>query len=333
MFFEGEISVHPLEGSDNEAELITRLETFTTELQQKRAAKKQQKASQVPSATQDRPKNIIRVPPRPNLAPVSPAAPAPAPVKASPPVPPIPSTDAPPKPKFKLQSPADDEALNEETMRMILGGRLDERLTVKHMLAASPPLRAKFNNYLRNQSVEIPSQNANLVEAEVARFEEGYNQDGLIVGHSSVPLREVAILINSALWEKALLDDGSTICVIRKDLWQEIGSHANPDHAMTMEGATSDTSSTLGEVQDVALTFGAITVYVQFQIVMRAPFRMLLGRPFFSLTKATHDNIENHGTILTIRDPNDKSRVLAIPTTERGRARREADASYFTTGK
>ena len=139
--------------------------------------------------------------------------------------------------------------------------------------------------------------------------------------------------MNTSLWERALLGEGSTICVMRKDLWQELGAHADPFHTMRMEGANSDVSTTLGEFKDVALTFGEITVYLQFQIVMQAPFRLLLGRPFFSLTKSSYDNIENPGAILTLRDPNDRSRVLAIPTMERSQARREEDAVFFTKGK
>jgi hypothetical protein len=338
LFFEGEISVSPVDGSGDEDELIHRLESFTTELHQKRANRKQTKVPQ-PPAVPERPKNVIRIPPRPNppqhpaIAPV--LVPAPPAAIQHPPVPPIPTVpqvDTPAKPKYKLQSPADDETLNEETMKMILGGKLDERLTVKHMLAASPPLRAKFNSYLRNQRVEVPTQSTNLVENTVAAFEQRYNQEGLVVGHSSVPLREVSVLVNGSLWERALLDEGSTICVIRKDLWQDLGAHANPSNSMRMEGANSDVQTTLGEVQDVALTFGSITVYVQFQIVMKAPFRLLLGRPFFSLTKSSYDNIENHGSILTVRDPNDSSKVLAIPTMERSLLRKEEDAAFFTKG-
>jgi hypothetical protein len=339
LFFEGEISVAPVDGSGDEDELIHHLESFTTELHQKRANRKQGKANQQTPINPERPKNVIRIPPRPQ-PPIPAIAPVliPAPPLATtqhPPVPPIPTVpqaDAPTKPKYKLQSPADDETLNEETMKMILGGKLDERLTVKHMLAASPPLRAKFNSYLRNQRVEVPTQSTNVVENTVAVFEQRYNQEGLVVGHSSVPLREVLVLVNGSLWERALLDEGSTICVIRKDLWQDLGAHANPSHSMRMEGANSDVQTTLGEVQDVALTFGSITVYIQFQIVMKAPFRLLLGRPFFSLTKSSYDNIENHGSILTVRDPNDPSKVLAIPTMERSQLRKEEDAAFFTKG-
>jgi hypothetical protein len=217
-------------------------------------------------------------------------------------------------------------------MKKILDGSLDG-LTVRHMLAASQSIRAKFNGFLKNQRVEVPSQNINLVSGEIASLERRMNHDGLVVGHSSVPLREVPVLVNGTLWERALLDEGSTICVIRKDLWQEIGAHADPSLIMRMEGANSDIQTTLGEVKDLALTFGPITVYMQFQIVMKAPFRMLLGRPFFSLTKSSYDNIENHGAILTIRDPNDRNKVLAIPTMERSHSRREEDANFFIAGK
>jgi hypothetical protein len=339
LFLEGELT-HPQveDGSDAEAEFIHRLEILATELQKDRQNKKKGKPSveisQAPAP--EPPKNTIRIPPRPKPA----TAPTPNPTIAPPPSsilnppPMVPAKpDEPIKPRYKLQSPADDAALNEETMRMILDGKLDERLTVKHMLAASPPLRAKFNSYLKNQRVEINPQSTNVVDSEIAHYERRINQNGLIVGHSSVPLREVPVLINNAIWERALLDEGSTICVIRKDLWQEIGAHADPTLVMRMEGANSDVATTLGEVRDLSLTFGPITVYIQFQIVMRAPFRMLLGRPFFSLTTSTYDNIENQGAILTIRDPNDRSKVLAIPTMERTSNRREEDSSFFIKGK
>jgi len=177
MFFEGEITLPSVDGSDDEDEFITRLETFTTELQQKRTARRQGKITKGPTTTTEQPKNIIRIPPQPNAPP--PAAPAPVLIPAPPvhaPKPPIhaqnnPKAEPASKPKYKLQSAADDETLNEETMKMILEGRLDERLTVKHMLAASSPLRAKFNTYFRNQRVEVPAKSTNIVEGIVAKYE------------------------------------------------------------------------------------------------------------------------------------------------------------------
>jgi len=341
LFVEGEFTLPNFgNNGDDEDELIHRLEVFTAELQKDRQAKKRGKTANDVPGPAVQPKNIIRIPPRPKQVPQQPPTTIPQTIlppviTPTPPTPPAPPTMPPtkpddPKPRYKLQSPADDVALSEDTMRMVLDGKLGEEFTLKHLLAVSPPMRTSLGNRIKSHRVEVTHQDTNVLGNEVFHVDDRrYNTEGLIVGHSSVPLREIPVLVNNTIWERALLDEGSTICIIRKDLWQELGLHANPSLIMDMESANAQSSMTLGEIQDVALTFGTITVYIQFQIMMRAPFRLLIGRPFFSLTKSTYDNIENHGTILTIRDPNDHSKSLAIPTMARTPARKEIDAGFI----
>ncbi|KZS86452.1 hypothetical protein SISNIDRAFT_414384 [Sistotremastrum niveocremeum HHB9708] len=121
-----------------------------------------------------------------------------------------------------------------------------------------------------------------------------------VVADHSLPLQEVATVVNGRFDEWGVLDDGSSIIVIREDLWKETMLPISPAHAMRMEGADTSKSVTLGSVQDLRITVGEITVLVQAQVVKNAPFRLLLGRPFFSVTQATRKDTSSGDYLLTI---------------------------------
>jgi hypothetical protein len=206
------------------------------------------------------------------------------------------------------RSPAKDPELIDEVKNMLLSANLSG-LTVKHMLAVSPVLRASLVNKLRSQPVEVHHL-LDLVPV--------LHQDSRIVGRKSLPLREIQVRFANGTKEMAVLDDGCSIIVLRYDLWKEIGSVPMlQEESMTMECADSSLSRTIGMICNLPVKIGDIVLYVQAQVVKTAPYRLLLGRTFSALTRCTkHDDLNGH-TLISITDPNNPKHTETLPTRPR----------------
>jgi hypothetical protein len=132
-------------------------------------------------------------------------------------------------------------------------------------------------------------------------------------------LRALDVMINGMRVE-ALADDGSQILSIRKDIWERIGTPIRSDHVITMELANLSKNETMGLLQDLKVEIGGYNFYVQVQVVQDAPYKLLLGRPFFTLTQAIHRHFSDGSSHLTLVNPNTNA-VLTISTHARNRGK------------
>ena len=80
--------------------------------------------------------------------------------------------------------------------------------------------------------------------------------------------------------EPGLLDPGSQIVVIRKDLTQELDARINTGLRIEMEGANSLTNWTLGCAENLPMHIGGVSFKLHAHVIECAPFRLLLGCPF-----------------------------------------------------
>jgi hypothetical protein len=229
--------------------------------------------------------------------PVQPAAPKPF---AIPPV----TVEVPPVvPKFHNKSKAEDQELIDQLMKMILEGKLTE-ITPSHVLASSPIIRTHLINYLRNQRVEVN---------HLTQTFEASSPNKRIVAADSLPLGEIEVLINQQIPVRGVIDNGSQIITIREDLWKEL-SHATilPAFRMMMEGADTNVSGTKGKIQDLPISVGPLTLYVQAQVVRMSPCKLLLGLPFWALTNCHLDIYADGFMTATLRDPNPPCETVVV---------------------
>jgi hypothetical protein len=321
-FFESEIlgpSEHVAEtlqyemGRETEDEAIALVETLANE------AKKVVRAKKNGPATRNLPVPPVTVPSSPlpptNIPPLSHPLPLNTPNTAVPATQPhtIPAT-RPNRAKFVSQ--AENPALQEEIIKMVLENKIEGGITLKHLFAISPTLRSKLVDYLRTHRVEAP-HNASAASQAAYHLGEGSIEDDLIVSEAAVPLREVLCTVANVSGELAVLDEGSSVVVIREDLWLETGLPIQRALSMKMEGAHGDVASTLGGLPQLPITLDQVTFYVRAQVVPRAPFRILLGRPFFEMALSTIENKPGGHTLLTVTNPNPPFETLTIPTTPR----------------
>ena len=69
---------------------------------------------------------------------------------------------------------------------------------------------------------------------------------------------------------------------------------------MTMSNANASMESTLGVVENLRLDFGAGEVCLQVQVVSRANFDLLLGRPFHCLLSASTKDFPDGSLSITL---------------------------------
>ena len=83
-----------------------------------------------------------------------------------------------------------------------------------------------------------------------------------------------------------------------------LGITWDPTTVIHMESAHGQVQPTEGLARNVPFRFGEITVYLQVHIINKAPYQVLLGRPFDAFTESLVKNFANGEQEITIICPN-----------------------------
>lgn len=137
------------------------------------------------------------------------------------------------------------------------------------------------------------------------------------VSDISEPLRAVYSWINKVGQEECLLDNGSMIISMAKQVAIQLGLTWDPSIRINMESASNHVEKTLGLARNVHFGIGGLDFFLQVHILENPPYRILLGRPFEKYSKCITQNNEDGSSDLVLTDPNSK-RMAIIPTYERG---------------
>lgn len=148
-------------------------------------------------------------------------------------------------------------------------------------------------------------------------LERGEEPKQLYVAKESQSLRAVYPLINGIKHEESVTDGGSQIVSMSEASAGELGVSWDPDVRIHMQSANNQIEMTLGLARNVPFLFGDITVYLQVHIIRKPAYKVLLGRPFDTLTESLVKNSSDGGQTITISDPNTGKRCT-IPTYARG---------------
>jgi hypothetical protein len=133
----------------------------------------------------------------------------------------------------------------------------------------------------------------------------------MIIGRDLVPLSSVYPLIAGAHRFENILNSGSEINGIRQDIWEAIGEPLHRS-TMVMQSMNNTQSETVGKLQNLQVTFGDMDLYMQMQVVEDAAYEVLLGKPFFALTRCTSKFFANGDEHITLTNLNTR-RMVTIP--------------------
>ena len=139
-----------------------------------------------------------------------------------------------------------------------------------------------------------------------------------IVAQESCGLKAIYPVINHVGEVESLLDSGSQIVSMAKNIAEGLGIVWDPGITIEMESANRTVKRTLGLARNVPFNFEKITIYLQVHIMDDPAYKVLLGRPFETVTESSIRNDKDGCQSLILTDPNTgESRV--VQTYERGR--------------
>jgi len=142
-------------------------------------------------------------------------------------------------------------------------------------------------------------------------------------------LRVVPVLVNGVTEEEALLDSGSQIVSMMRDVIAANKISWDPGLSIQLQSANGSLSRTCRLAKNVPFMLGDVTVLLQAHIMETAPYKILLGRPFDTITESTIVNDREGNQTINIIYPNTGTRA-AIPTYKRGSLPRKPETlAYF----
>ncbi|MFI5420871.1 MAG: retropepsin-like aspartic protease, partial [Nitrososphaerales archaeon] len=222
-------------------------------------------------------------------------------------------------PQFKYITPIEDSKI----VNSLVERALDTPITIssRELLAVAPEVRKQIKENITTKRVSNGPNGAMIVEEVVTgiigseTFMAGLpvRKDELIVANHTEELRAIDVELNGSFQVEGILDEGSQIIGLRKDIWEKLGLPLRSDHVMVMESANQTKDHTLGLLQDLKMTIGGYDFYVQAQVVENAPYEMLIGLPFKTLTQSNTRHFSNGDAHLTLTDPNTQA-VITVPT-------------------
>ena len=221
-----------------------------------------------------------------------------------------------PDPQYRYITPIEDPAL----IKKIAQQSLDTSITIstRELLSVAPDIRRHIKDQLITKRVATSAfletidddEEPGVLVANVLATKAPAEK--LIVAKHTEELRVIDVNIQGVK-VIATIDDGSQIISIRANVWEKIGLPIRSDMIMVMESANKTKNETMGLLQDLKIVIGGNDFYLQVQVVQDAPYEMLLGRPFYTLTQASHKHFDNGDSRLTIFDPNTGDKIT-VPT-------------------
>jgi len=152
----------------------------------------------------------------------------------------------------------------------------------------------------------------------LATLQPGEKPKNIVVAKESQGLRAVYPLINNVGEVESLLDPGSQIVSMSKNVAKELEIPWDPDITIEMESANRSVERTLGLARNVPFLFGCITVYLQIHVMANPAYKVLLGRPFDVITESLVKNDKDGSQALTLTDQNTGVHCV-MHTHERGK--------------
>jgi len=138
----------------------------------------------------------------------------------------------------------------------------------------------------------------------------------LVVAVDAAPLHIVEGILDSRIAAECLLDQGSSIVAMRRDVWEKLGNPLHSETVIHMESSHGTIAPTLGLIKNFPLQIGPCTFHVQMQVADTLPCEVLVGRPFFMLTGSQTIDHPHRSQDLILNDPNTGERII-VPTKER----------------
>jgi len=152
--------------------------------------------------------------------------------------------------------------------------------------------------------------------------EEGNKEERVVpdIAH----LRVVLAVINGVGEEEVLLDSSSQIVSITKKVTAANKVSWDPSLSIQMQSTNGSLSRMCGLARNIPFTLGGVMVLLQVHVMDAAPYTVLLGWPFDTITESRIVNNKEGNQTVCITCPNTGTKV-AILTYKRGELPRKME--------
>ena len=141
-------------------------------------------------------------------------------------------------------------------------------------------------------------------------------------------LRVILVLVNGVTEEEALLDSSSQIVSMMRDVVAANKISWDPSLSIQLQSTNGSLSQTCGLAKNVPFTLEDVTVLLQAHIMETALYKILLERPFDTITESTIINDREGNQTINITCPNTETRA-AILTYKQGLLPRKPEEKPF----
>ena len=190
-----------------------------------------------------------------------------------------------------------------------------ETISVESLPEATYEVLAEDTNGITKRSVVVSDPVMQYLNA----LSPGEQPKSVVVAAESHALRTVYPLINGVGEVESLLDAGSQIVSMSRAVATMLQVPWDPDITVHMESANKSLEKTLGLAKNVPFKFGPITVYLQVHVIEKVAYKVLLGRPFDTITESEVKNSRDGSQTLTLTDLNTGEQCV-LQTHERGKS-------------
>ena len=192
-------------------------------------------------------------------------------------------------------------------------------LSVEELLALAPEVRRHFKEMMTMKRLPaLP------VEAMAAHTVSSYSMDvnhEQLSAESTLPLRTIEVTLDGAITVTGIIDSGCQVVIIRRDIWERLGTPMRHEQVMFMESANGQSNATMGTIPSICFSVGEVSLYCSVQVVKEAPFECLLGLPFTSLASTQCQEFPDGSAHLSFTDPNTGASIT-VPTHPKAPSRR-----------
>ena len=214
-------------------------------------------------------------------------------------------------PKFQYQSAIETSIKPSDLVNCALDARIT--ISTRELLATSPEVRKQVKELVSSRKVAANLVEENTLDSYLSScFDQDPSSAFLKVekyndlspsAAQSLPLQVIFPMFAPGVQPKCILDRGTQVVIMRRDIWEQLRTPLVANQAMRMESANVTTTLTMGLIENHPVTIGSVTVFLQIQVVEDTPFEVLLGRPFFDITNCTEISCSGGSHQILIKDP------------------------------
>jgi hypothetical protein len=203
-------------------------------------------------------------------------------------------------PQYQYSTPVKDPAIILKVVNRALN--VPVSITQRELLSISPEVRKQYKELTMTRRVsagtmevskleEVPDDSPTVYSGCTIHDPDG--TDDLRVGHDSIPLRSIFPLVEGKLTVECILDSGCQIVAMNSMIWEKLGNNLQVERTLKMEAANSTITEMHSRLYNIRFTFNNIDIYLQVQVMPNAPYDILLGRPFYTLTECITKDFAN----------------------------------------